>query len=237
MPQGGSFLPVNSGLGMDVKSVSHLYKEIQSLDIVRALIQGNHTVQTKVQAKILHEQRWTRKSAISVRAAKITGTILSCTEPVIGNVAVVEPPLVIHDTQPQNPQPPQSPLHAPSGNLDFPLHPHPIVERGPQPPQVEPISTQADTIPKVSAIRREVGKVFQDEENEAWAAHVCGYTMQGNLFTLMQAENESITRKLYMWDLPCGFFKFAVNNSMDTLPTFPNLRRWGSMLRSITSSL
>jgi hypothetical protein len=38
MTKGGSFLPVHSGLSMDVKSVSHLYKESQSLDIVRALI-------------------------------------------------------------------------------------------------------------------------------------------------------------------------------------------------------
>jgi hypothetical protein len=30
------------------------------------------------------------------------------------------------------------------------------VEPGPQPPQVEPIPTQVDTVPKVSAIRREV---------------------------------------------------------------------------------
>jgi hypothetical protein len=36
---------VHSGLGMDVKSVSHLYKESRSLDIVRALIRGDHTVQ------------------------------------------------------------------------------------------------------------------------------------------------------------------------------------------------
>jgi hypothetical protein len=48
MPQEGSFLPVHSGLGMDVKIVSHLYKESQSLDIVRALIRGDHTVQTIV---------------------------------------------------------------------------------------------------------------------------------------------------------------------------------------------
>jgi hypothetical protein len=34
MPQGGSFLPVHSGLGMDVKSVSHLYKESRSLDML-----------------------------------------------------------------------------------------------------------------------------------------------------------------------------------------------------------
>jgi hypothetical protein len=95
MPQEGCFLPVHSGLGMDVKSVSHLYKESRSLDIVKALIQGDHTVQTTAQAKVQREQKWTRKSAISVRAAEIAGTILSSTEPAIGNIAVVEPSWVI----------------------------------------------------------------------------------------------------------------------------------------------
>jgi hypothetical protein len=138
---------------MNVKSVSHLYKESRSLDVVKALIQGDHTVQTIVQAKVQHEQKWTRKSATSVRAGNIAGTIFSSSEPVIGNVAVVERPLVIHDTQPQNPQPPQIPLHTPPGDFDIPLHPHLIVEPGTQPPQVEPISTQADTVPKVLTIR------------------------------------------------------------------------------------
>jgi hypothetical protein len=99
-----------------------------------------------VQPKVQLEQKWTRKSAISVRAAKIAGTTLPSTEPAIGNVAVVEPPLVIHDTQPQDPQPPQRPLHAPPADLDLPLHPHPIVEPGPHLRQVEPISTQANTV-------------------------------------------------------------------------------------------
>jgi hypothetical protein len=158
-------------------------------------------------------------------------------EPAIGNVAVVKPPLVIHNAQPQDPQPPQRPLHAPPGDLDLPVHPHPIIEPGPQLPQVEPIPTQADTVPKVSAIRREVRRVFQDEEDKAWAAGISQYTMQGNLFALLQAENESITWKSYMWDLPRGVLKFAVNISIDTLLTFTNLRRWGSMLRSIASSV
>jgi hypothetical protein len=146
-----------------------------------------------VQAKVQREQKWTRKSAISVRAAEIAGTILSSTEPAIGNIAVVEPPLVIHDTQPQDPQQPQSPLHAPPRDLDLPLHPHPhpIAEPGPQPPQVEPIPTQADTVPKVSAIRQEVRRVFQEEEDKAWAARM-------SKFTMLQAENESITWKSYM---------------------------------------
>jgi hypothetical protein len=151
---------------------------------------------------------------------------LSSTEPAFGNVAAVEHPLVIHDTQPQDPQPLQSPLHAPPGDLDLPLHSHPIVEPGPQPPQVELISTQADTVPKVLAIRREVRRVFH-EEDKAWAARVSEYTMQGNLFALLQTENESITWKSYIWDLPRGVLKFVVNSSIDTLPTFTNLRRWG----------
>jgi hypothetical protein len=113
---------------------------------------------------------------------------LSSKEPAIGDAAVAESPLAIHDTQPQDPQPPQSPLHAQPGDLD-----HPIVEPGPQPPQVEPIPTQADFVPKVSAIRKEVQRVFCEEEDDAWAVHICGYTMQQNLFALLQAESEGIT--------------------------------------------
>jgi hypothetical protein len=36
-----------------------------------------------------------------------------------------------------------------------------------------------------------------------------------------------LTWKSYMWDLPRDDLKFAVNSSIDTLPTFTNLRRWG----------
>jgi hypothetical protein len=97
---------------MDMKSVSHLYKESRSLDIVRALVRGDNTVWTTVRAKVQREQRRTRKSAISVHAAKIKETVLSSKELVIGDAAVVEPPLAFHDTQSQDPKPPQSPLYA-----------------------------------------------------------------------------------------------------------------------------
>jgi hypothetical protein len=94
-------------------------------------------------------------------------------------------------------------------------------------PQVEPIPTQADSVPKVLAIRKEVRRVFREEEDDAWAAHTRGYTMQGNLFALLQAESEGITWKSDMWNLPCGVLKFALNASIDTLPTFTNLKRCG----------
>jgi hypothetical protein len=66
MPRSGSFLPVYSGLGMDVKSVSHLYKESRSLDIVRALIRGDDTVQTTLQAKVQHEHGRENLPSLSV---------------------------------------------------------------------------------------------------------------------------------------------------------------------------
>jgi hypothetical protein len=46
---------------------------------------------------------------------------------------------------------------------------------------------------KVLPIRREVRRLFQEEEDETWAARVSEYTMQGNLFALLQAKNENIT--------------------------------------------
>jgi hypothetical protein len=61
--------------------------------------------------------------------------------------------------------------------FSVPMHPHPIVESGAQPPQVDPIPTQADTVPKVSAIMCEVRRILQ-EEDEAWAARYHRYTMQ-----------------------------------------------------------
>jgi hypothetical protein len=50
--------------------------------------------------------------------------------------------------------------------------------------------------------------------------------MQGNLFALLQAECEGITWKSYMWNLPRGVLKFALNASIDTLSTFTNLKTW-----------
>jgi hypothetical protein len=82
----------------------------------------------------------------------------------------------------------------------------------------------------VLAIKREVRRVFQEKQDKPWVIHVCGYTMQGNLFALLHAENEIITWKSYMWDLLHGVLKFAVNSSMDMLPTFTNLRRTGTNL-------
>jgi hypothetical protein len=74
-------------------------------------------------------------------------------------------------------------------------------------------------------MRKEVQRVFCEEDDDAWAARVRGYTMQGNLFALLQAESEVITWKSYMWNLPHGVLILVLNASIDTLPAFTNLKR------------
>ena len=39
-------------------------------------------------------------------------------------------------------------------------------------------------------------------------------------------EGNCITWKSYLWDIPQGVLKFAINAGINTLPTFDNLRRW-----------
>ena len=40
-------------------------------------------------------------------------------------------------------------------------------------------------------------------------------------------EGSCVTWKSFMWDIPQGVLKFAINAGINTLPTLDNLRRWG----------
>ena len=156
-------------------------------------------------AKIQHEKGWKRKSAISVHVAEIAGSILSSSDPAVRNLAVDETPLVINDTQPQDPLPSESPLYTPPGDLDLSLHPLSIVEHAtPQPLKVELTPPHAKTIPKVG---RKLGGFFEMNR-----------MLHGPL-GLLQAKSESNTWKSFMWNLPRAVLKFALNASIDTLPT------------------
>ena len=51
--------------------------------------------------------------------------------------------------------------------------------------------------------------------------------MQGDYLALIIEEGSSITWKSYMWDIPQGVLKFAINAGVNTLPSLDNLKRWG----------
>ena len=51
--------------------------------------------------------------------------------------------------------------------------------------------------------------------------------MQGDYLALIMEEENCISWKSYLWDIPQGVLKFAINAGINTLPTFDNLKRWG----------
>ena len=51
--------------------------------------------------------------------------------------------------------------------------------------------------------------------------------MQGDYLALIIEEGDSITWKSFMWDIPQGVLKFAINAGINTLPSSDNLKRWG----------
>ena len=51
--------------------------------------------------------------------------------------------------------------------------------------------------------------------------------MQGDYLALIMEEKGCVSWKSYMWDIPQGVLRFAINAGINTLPTFDNLKRWG----------
>ena len=51
--------------------------------------------------------------------------------------------------------------------------------------------------------------------------------MQGDHIALLMEEGSCITWRSYLWDVPRGVLKFAMNAGLNTLPSLDNLKRWG----------
>ena len=51
--------------------------------------------------------------------------------------------------------------------------------------------------------------------------------MQGDYLALLMEEGSCITWRSYLWDVPQGVLKFAINAGLNTLPSLDNLKRWG----------
>jgi hypothetical protein len=55
----------------------------------------------------------------------------------------------------------QSPLHTPPGDLDLPLHPHPVVEPGPQPRRFSPFQHRLILSQKCRLSGEKLGELFK----------------------------------------------------------------------------
>ena len=63
--------------------------------------------------------------------------------------------------------------------------------------------------------------------NDFWKEKIGRYVMQGDYLSLIVEEGNCISWKSYLWDVPQGVLKFALNAGLNTLPTSDNLKRWG----------
>ena len=68
---------------------------------------------------------------------------------------------------------------------------------------------------------------MQGRVNDFWKEKVGHYIMQGDYLALIMEERGCVTWRSYLWDVPQGVLKFAMNAGINTLPTFDNLKRWG----------
>ena len=51
--------------------------------------------------------------------------------------------------------------------------------------------------------------------------------MQGDFLSLLVEEDSCVTWKSFIWCVPRGVAKFALNAGLNTLPSADNLKRWG----------
>ena len=111
----------------------------------------------------------------------------------------------------------------------LPSSPSRVSESPPAPPAAPPAPTapvrlQSD---RKKTLKRKVQGGIQQRVNDFWSEKVGQYVMQGDYLALVMEEWDCVTWRAYMWDIPCGVLKFAINAGINTLPTFDNLKRWG----------
>ena len=76
-------------------------------------------------------------------------------------------------------------------------------------------------------LRGKIQAGIQGRVDDFWKEKIGRYIMQGDFIALIMEEDSCITWKSYLWDIPQGVLKFALNAGLNTLPTFDNLKRWG----------
>ncbi len=68
---------------------------------------------------------------------------------------------------------------------------------------------------------------MQKRVNDFWREKEGGYIMQGDYLALHMEEQSCLTWMSYIWDIPQGVLKFAINVGINTLPSADNLKMWG----------
>ena len=100
---------------------------------------------------------------------------------------------------------PQNPVSTEDHSLDSSLN-DVASEQSLAPPPAQPAVTLTRTL-----LKGKIQTGVQDRVNDFWKEEVGRYVMQGDYMALIMEEKDCITWKSYIWDIPQGVLKFAIN--------------------------
>lgn len=79
----------------------------------------------------------------------------------------------------------------------------------------------------MSTIKKGVKDIINDDRNKKWEKVTASLAVQGQFLQLLSQQEEDLTWKSIIYSLPRRVLSFATRASIDALPTFRNLQRWG----------
>ena len=80
---------------------------------------------------------------------------------------------------------------------------------------------------QIEHVKKTIKTNIATEFKQMWHNHIKDLVVQGKYLELMSIEENHISWKSVMFNLPRGVLQFAVNATIDTLATNANLKRWG----------
>ena len=78
-----------------------------------------------------------------------------------------------------------------------------------------------------AGLTSQIQQTIQEDVDKYWREKISGLLMQGDFLSLLIEENNCVTWKGFIWSVPRGVAKFAINAGLNTLPSADNLKRWG----------
>ena len=216
LPQCASWAIVHDYHGLNIKSLTHLYEECRSLSLSRIRFFSDARAQHALDAKEEREGQWCRKFSSAVFAK---GLIQEVVPPVVDNAL-----LTTGDTLNVS-QDSWSSLEV--DDVPTPSSPISGSPPPPHPPPAPPSHPPRQSSDQKKTLKRKVQVGLQGRVNDFWKEKIGHYVMQGDFLALIMEEKGSVSWRAYMWDIPQGVLRFAINAGINTLPTLDNLKRWG----------
>ena len=166
MPQSGTRAVIHMPEALNIKSISHLYKECHATSHATSRLKADDAVNLALDCKLQHESKWVRKDSVTVYSEN---------------------------------------------------HYHTAVE----------LCDSNSRHTYIESIKRKIKQNINIEFSDMWYNHVKSLTVQGRFLELLRLENNHVTWRSLIYNLPKGVLQFAINASIDTLSTNANLKRWG----------